>query len=92
MAVATYIKDPDATLDYEIDWTDWLNGDEISSMSYTADTGLTVETAMCTETTTSSILWVSGGTLGESYEVVCRVTTAAGRIDDRTLKFKIKQK
>jgi hypothetical protein len=92
MAVATYIKDPDATLDYEIDWTDWLNGDTISSMSYTADSGITVETAMCTETTTSSFLWVSGGTVGESYEVVCRVTTAAGRIDDRTLKFKIKQK
>lgn len=92
MAVAVYIKDPDATLDYSIDWTDWLNGDTIASMEYLADTGITVETAMCTETDTSSFLWLSGGTLGETYDVVCRITTAAGRIDDRTLRFKIKQR
>jgi len=92
MAVAKYAKDPDATLDYSIDWSDWLDGDTISSMTYVADTGITVETARNTETDTVSTLWVSGGTVGNQYDIVCRVTTAAGRIDDRTVRFIIKEK
>lgn len=92
MAVKIFVKDPDATLDYVVNWEDWLDGDTIDSMSYIADTGITVETAMNSNTNSTSTLWLSGGTAGETYDVVCRITTLSGRIDDRTLRFKVKER
>ena len=31
---AKFIKDPDAVLDYQADWSDWLGDDTISSSSW----------------------------------------------------------
>lgn len=92
MAIEKFYKDPDATLDYVINWVDWLDGDTINSVEYVAATGITVETAMLTESLTTTTLWLSGGTAGQSYDVTCRITTALGRIDDRTIRFVCKER
>lgn len=92
MAVEKFYKDPDATLDYVVDWNEWLDGDTISDMDYIADDGITVETGRCSFDTATSTLWLSGGTAGQTYDVVCRVTTALGRVDDRTIRFTIKER
>lgn len=85
-------KDPDAVLDYKFDWTDWLNGDTISTRAVTVDTGLTKDSDSITDTNKSVTVWLSGGTVGTSYDVRCRITTAAGRTDDRTVTIHIKNR
>lgn len=91
MGFTKFNKDPDATLDYGIDWSDWLDsGDTISSVTWVVPTGIT-KTAQ-SHTDTISMIWLSGGTLGQSYDIVCRITTTGGRIDDRTFTIRIKQK
>lgn len=81
-------KDPGATLDYTMDWSEWLvEGDEIASAVWTVDDGLTVE--LESNTTTMCTVWLSGGTVGEVYRAVNSVTTDGGRVDERTLKIKM---
>ncbi|MBK7002098.1 MAG: hypothetical protein IPH35_19700 [Rhodoferax sp.] len=85
----TFKKDPDAELDFMVDWADWLEpmADTIASVAWIPDTGLTVgATAM---TTTTATAFISGGTAGDTLNVVCRVTTAGGRTDDRTITINI---
>lgn len=82
----TWTKDPNATLSYELDFTDWLGSDTLSSVAWSAP-GLTVESF--TNTTTSATIWLSGGTPGRVYPVRCRVTTAGGGIDDRTFTIEV---
>lgn len=79
-----FAKDPDAVLDYMIDWSDWLGAtDTIASATWTVPDGLTEDSS--TETTTTATIWLSGGTAGASYALVCRVVTTEGRTDDRTI-------
>lgn len=79
-------KDPEATLDYHIDWSAWLDDDTISTVTWTVPTGLTQVTA--TYTTTVATVWLSGGTAGEEYQVACAITTAGGRTDERTIRIR----
>lgn len=78
-------KDPQSTLDYSSDWAAWLavDGDTISSHTVTADTGISVNSS--TNTTTDVTVWLSGGTAGVKYRVTVQITTAAGRVDQRSM-------
>lgn len=89
MASNVFVKDPDAILDYEWDWSDWLGTDTISTATVTADSGLTVVTT--TKTTTTVTTWLSGGTVGISYKVKCEIVTPT-RTDDRTIIVKVEQR
>lgn len=77
-----FVKAPNDVLDYEWDWSVWLpTGDTISTVSWTAADGLTIETSPASSnTTTTATVWLGGGTAGETYNVTCEVTTAAGRV------------
>mgnify|MGYP000916720124 FL=1 len=86
----SFVKDPNAVLDYEWDWSAWLGTDTIASHTVTAATGLTVDTSEAT--TTAVTAWLSGGSVGASYAVTCHVVTAAGREDDRTATVTIREK
>ena len=86
----SYIKDPNAVLDYQWDWSAWLPDDDtIASATVTAESGLTVDSSSNADATVTA--WLSGGTVGESYDVTCRVVTADGRTDDRTITLLIRQ-
>lgn len=82
------IKDPDAVLDYTIDWAAWLDdiSDTITSHTVTAATGLTCSTSTVVGKTV--IMWLSGGTAGTTYQVTCRVVTTGGRTEDQTIFVK----
>jgi hypothetical protein len=84
-------KDPDATLDYQLDWSAWLaDGVTIVDLDVTADGGVTVDQHSFTSTTTTA--WLSGGTAGEIANITFRITTDSSpvaQIDDRTLKLRI---
>lgn len=83
-------KDPNAILDYRFDWSDWLNSDTIATSTWIAPDGITVQSE--SETTTAATVWLSGGTLSRSYELVNRIVTAGGRTEDRTLIVHIQDK
>jgi hypothetical protein len=84
----SFTKDPDATLDYAYNWASWLaEGETISSASVIVQAGITLDSESNTTTTTTA--WLSGGSLNETYQVTFRVTTSAGRTDDRSIRVLI---
>ena len=91
MARTNYPKDPDATLDYLIDWSDWLDDDTISTSTWTVADGITQE-AGATKTATTTTVWISGGTAGMSYAVTNHIVTTAGREDDRTFVVRVRER
>lgn len=90
MATATFTKDPDATLDFSVDWSSWLaDAETIDSLDVSA-TGVDVESSSNSNGVTTA--WVSGGTVNEQATIRFRVTTSAGRIDDRTITLHIRHR
>lgn len=86
----SFTKDPDEVLDYVRDWSAVLDDDTIATSTWTPDTGITVDSS--SNTTTTATVWVSCGTLGQTYGVRNRITTAGGRTYDKTLHFTIVSK
>jgi len=86
----TFTKDPNAVLDYSIDWTRWLAGDQIAASEWIVPSGLTKMAD--SKTSTSATVWLSGGTAGQSYIVTNRITTAAGRTEDRSFTIRVEER
>ena len=86
----TFVKDPDAVLDYKVNWAAWLGIDTIINSSWSAPEGINVDSNEFDADET--VVWVSGGTVGTSYVLTNHITTLGGRQDDRSIKIKIKQK
>lgn len=88
----TFTKDPDEVLDYTFDWSGWLStGDTVADSSwFVDDDDLVISTdylpSFTSDTTT---VWLEEGVLGTKYRLTNRVTTADGRIADRTVIIKI---
>lgn len=91
---ATILKDPDAILDYTFDWAPWLDavGDSISSKTIIVPSGMTSPSSQIVGKTV--IVWLAGGTAGQTYQVTCRITTTStpARTDDRSIYVKIKER
>lgn len=90
MALDWPFKDPDEVLDYQIDWTTRLDGDTIATSTWIVADGITKDSD--SNTTTATTIWLSGGTIGDRYELTNRITTAGGRTMDQTVRIKIKAK
>jgi hypothetical protein len=99
----TILKDPDAVLDYLWDWTEWLAGvvdiqnspelvpDVITSyevFAYGSPVDITV--GVLAQLGGRIVAYLSGGTLGHTHPVTCRIHTAGGRTEDRTIYLKIR--
>lgn len=89
---ATIVKDPQAVLDYTFNWTAWLDDitDALASHLVTADAGITVDSSSIVGKTV--VAWISGGTVGTTYRVACKVTTSGGRTDERSIFIKVKER
>jgi hypothetical protein len=93
---AFIVKDPDATLDYTIDWSGVLSGsDTISSVAYDVESGLSLSTAIgganFSNTTTTSTCNLTGGTVDTIYSVECTITTSEGRTFVRHFRVKVEK-
>ena len=87
-----YTKQPGDKLDYDIDATDWLNGDTIVSVTSTATpSGLTVVSSTAVNSGTAAKVWLNGGTDGVTYKVTATMTTNAGRIKEKEFQLKVKE-
>jgi hypothetical protein len=82
-------KDPDAVLDYQIDWSDWLADGESITDSEWIVTGATIDSEESTATVSTA--WLSGGVVGTMISLTNRITTdnTPARVDDRTLTIKV---
>lgn len=83
-------KDPDEILDYQLDWSEELDTDTISTSTWIVPTGLTEETD--SNSTTTTTVWLSGGTIGQVYTLTNRITTAGGRTYDQSVRLRVRTK
>jgi hypothetical protein len=90
MSIATFLKDPNAVLDYQIDWSPWLGADTIATSAWTVPSGITKDSD--TKTATTVTVWLSSGVAGTKYALTNRITTAGGRTDDRTITISVKER
>ncbi len=87
----THVKDPNSVLDFSLDWSVWLQDSEtITTSVWLPDEGITTATPSVVGERT--VVWLSGGEVGQTYRVTNRITTSAGRIDDRTLLVRIRER
>ena len=84
------LKDPADRLDYSHDWTAWLDGDTITSSAWAAPAGVTTDTP--SNTTTTTRVWVSGGTAGNVYRITNTITTAGGRTAERSIPIRVQDR
>ena len=98
MILSRYTKQPVEVKDYDIDYNEWLApvADDLDAVHTTVeclndpnDTSLQVDRVQFTATTVK--LWISGGTHGGTYKVTITVHTAADRVDQSELTFKVKE-
>jgi len=73
-------KRPNEVLDYELDFTDRLNGDRIATFTLPGfPAGMTQVSTSLDDTAAKVSVWVSGGTDGQVYKVIVRAVTENGR-------------
>jgi hypothetical protein len=89
---SSIVKDPQATLDYTFDWSAWLDlvDDTIADEECTCDDGIVIQNTNINGE--SVIVWLTGGEVGGEYTVTCKITTAAGRIDERSFYVKVRDR
>ena len=91
MADNSFTKDPDAVLDWHFDWSNWLDvAETISTSTFIVTPGITVNSS--SNTNANSTVWLSGGRPGQIYNVTNRITTSAGRTDDRSIVIRVQDR
>ena len=99
--IGAYIeKDPDARLDYTVDWADWVVGNmTIANAHWTVSTiasdprplaefsanVLTAGDHRCT-------VYLANGSVGNIYTITNRITTTDGLVDERFFRIIVKER
>ncbi|WP_343346185.1 hypothetical protein WJT74_01865 [Sphingomicrobium sp. XHP0239] len=86
------LKDPQAALDYEIDWgADYLDGDTLVESKWSVfphgEGGVAVSASRFA--TTVATVTVEGGLPGHVYRLSNQVVTAGGRSDRRSIMLRV---
>ena len=82
-------KDPDATVDFTVDWTDWLESDTLSTGTWVVPAGITNVSSQYT--TVKDTVFLSGGTVNNTYAIINRISTVGGKINDQTIYVLVKE-
>lgn len=82
-------KDPTAVKDLSWDWEEWLDGDTIVASTWAVEPAGELTVLGSDFTSTTSTVWLTGGTLLSSYRVTNTITTAAGRIEPLTMTINL---
>ncbi len=93
--MSSFSKDPNAVLDYYIDWSDWMtSGDSITASAWATESGITIDDSSYSGDI--ACVWLSGGTVGCSYRVTNHITTVGDgsnhREEDRTITITMQDK
>jgi hypothetical protein len=90
------LKDPDAVLDYGIDWgAQYLDqGDLLADSSWWVDPdetdGVSVVGSLFSDSV--STVQAGGGTPGRLYRLANRVVTQSGRTDERSIMLRVEKR
>jgi hypothetical protein len=91
-AVRTFRKDPDAVLDFGLDWSDWLESADVIAASAWTSTPIGLTLASESFDDTKAVVWCSGGLPGTTYTLTNRITTDDGRTDDRSIEVVVTER
>jgi hypothetical protein len=89
------LKDPDAILDYSIDWgAEYLGGDLLatSEWSVTPDEPAGVSVVGSDFDATTSTVKAAGGNVGRLYTVTNHIVMASGRVDNRSIVLRVEKR
>lgn len=90
-----HLKDPDAVLDYAVDWgAEYLDGDAIAASSFTVEpveAGGVAITASANDERLASAT-VGGGIAGRQYRLRNHVVMVSGREDERSIVLRVEQR
>ena len=89
------LKDPEAVLDYSVDWgAEYLGGDLIAQSAWSVDPdepgGVTVVGTDFDAST--AIVNAGGGISGRLYRLINDVTLQSGRIDRRSIVLRVEKR
>ncbi len=93
--------DEDGTNDGSADDSGYLQGETISSAAAQMPSGITLDTENTDTVTIQGTVYaantvhnikLSGGTDQADYEIVSRVTTSTGRVEDKTITIHCREK
>ena len=84
------LKDPAEVIDFAFDWSDELGADTISTSTWAADAGITIDAD--SETATVATVTLSGGTAGTDYMVTNTVVTDGAKTHLRTFHVKVRNR
>lgn len=85
--------DPQARLDYQWDWTNWLaSGETITSHTITVVPSAEMLVDADTATSTKVTAWLKLGVPGRTYRVTCHIVTSQTREDDRQFVLTVKDR
>ena len=87
-----FVQDPQATLDYTLDWAPWLGSDTINVSTWVADSPVVIESGSESQTDTTTTLFLSGGVHGSNYTITNTITTIGGRQDDRSFELRVRNR
>lgn len=89
-----YLKDPQARVDYAIDWAPYLDGQTIAASLWTIVPdeagGVAIDEASFAPGRAAARL--SGGIAGHIYSISNRVTLSDGSSDERSLMLRVEER
>jgi len=77
-------------LDYSIPYAVWLEGDQISTSTWTYTSGITHGAESINQAKTITTTWLWGGTAKQTYTVTNTIQTVGGRTWVYTFKIEVK--
>ncbi len=87
--IVTDPKDPNDVSDFTINWAAFLGTDTIITSSWIVPTGIVNNPVDNQFNTTTTTVWLSGGTAGQTYDIVNRITTFGSRTYDQTMRVPV---
>ncbi len=93
--MSLYLKDPQARIDYAIDWgTHWLDGQVIaqSEWSVLPDAPGGISIAAQSNDLQRAAATLTGGVPGAVYRITNRITLTDGQIEERSISLRVEQR
>lgn len=93
-------KGPGESLDFKFDWGTGAHGkapylepgETIAAYTITASPGITVTEHQLVDASRAVVVWLAGGTVGQTYTVLCSITTNVSRTAERTMSVPVVRK
>ena len=92
MILGTFIKQPSDVNDYDVEYQDWLSGnDTVANAVVTVDPdgNLAIDNVFVVSPRIN--IWLSGGLNGATYKLTVTVTTTEGRVRQDEFRVKVKE-